>query len=600
MRWDQLVPHAPALGFTPREQVRWLAPGELWRTAVKVALSSVFVNYLDKREMQGTLDPRRMVIDPDAEGGCWLDFVADLGDGFDATYSVATLLARPELELPGLPDPLPRGTGLVLGGDEVYPTPSAAQYEDRLRGPYRAALPVVEGDPPLLLALPGNHDWYDGLTAFVRLFGQRRDVGGWRTAQSRSYFVLQLPQRWWLVGLDTQLGTDIDEPQRLFFRQHLTAQLQPGDGVIVCAPAPTWVYSNEHRPDDFNTLHYFDRKIVRLRQEAPGAPPVPTGAAVRLWLTGDRHHYARYVPEQEFPGGAPPPQAATRGEQMVTCGLGGAYLASTHTLPETLTLPPAQSRYPHPDPGRFRLASRYPDAPTSRRLGLGLLAPTARGIAWRNRGFWRLVGGVHAALFLVLAGVLGLFLGQTPAHALRTATVGDVWQLAGQLGVWFAVVVAGWTLRPVLHRHLPRFPVLATIGIVFQMVLAFATLSVVVLVPWPDGTPDWVLLGACVVGTVVVTGLAACYAFAGTILLARRGQVAELRMSGQAIEDHKGFLRIRVHGDGRLTVHPVAIDRICRDWTLEPSPGTADLRPVPAMPLRPRLIEPPFEISRTP
>jgi hypothetical protein len=158
------------------------------------------VNYLDKREMQGTLDPRRMVIDPDAEGGCWLDFVADLGDGFDATYSVATLLARQELELPGLPDPLPRGTGLVLGGDEVYPTPSAAQYEDRLRGPYRAALPVVDGDPPLLLALPGNHDWYDGLTAFVRLFGQRRDVGGWRTAQSRSYFVLQLPQRWWLVG----------------------------------------------------------------------------------------------------------------------------------------------------------------------------------------------------------------------------------------------------------------------------------------------------------------------------------------------------------------------------------------------------------------
>jgi hypothetical protein len=50
---------------------------------------------------------------------------------------------------------------------------------------------------------------------------------------------------------------------------------------------------------------------------------------------------------------------------------------------------------------------------------------------------------VHAALFLVLAGVLGLFLGQTPAHALRSATVGDVWQLAGQLGVWFAVVVAG-------------------------------------------------------------------------------------------------------------------------------------------------------------
>jgi hypothetical protein len=211
---------------------------------------------------------------------------------------------------------------------------------------------------------------------------------------------------------------------------------------------------------------------------------VPTGAGVRLWLTGDRHHYARYVPEQEFPDGSPPPRAATRGEQMVTCGLGGAYLASTHTLPEVLTLPPPRSRYPDPDPGRFRLVTRYPDAPTSRRLGLGLLAPTARGIAWRNRGFWRLVGGVHAALFLVLAGVLGLFLGRTPAEALRTATVENVWQLAGQFGVWFVVVVAAWAFRPVLHRHLPRVPVLATIGIVVQMALAFATLSVVVLVPW--------------------------------------------------------------------------------------------------------------------
>jgi hypothetical protein len=29
---------------------------------------------------------------------------------------------------------------------------------------------------------------------------------------------------------------------------------------------------------------------------------------------------------------------------MVTCGLGGAYLAATHDLPERLPLPPAKSR----------------------------------------------------------------------------------------------------------------------------------------------------------------------------------------------------------------------------------------------------------------
>lgn len=592
------MPHAASLGFVPREQVRWLAPGELWRTAVKVALSSVFSNYLDKRELQGTLDPRLLAIGPDADGGCWLDFVADLGDGFDATYTVAWLLARPELRLPGHPDPLLRGAGLVFGGDEVYPTPSATQYEDRLRGPYRAALPVAD-DAPLLVALPGNHDWYDGLTAFVRLFGQGRQVGGWRTGQSRSYFVVELPQRWWLVGLDTQLGTDIDEPQRLFFRQHLTARLRPGDGVIVCAPAPTWVYSNQQQPDEFNTMHWFDRRIVRERQEMPGAPPVPTGARVRLWLTGDRHHYARYVPAEEYPDGAPPPRAPTTGSQFVTCGLGGAYLAATHSLPDRLTLPPATSRFPDPTPQRYRLAACHPDAATSRRLRLGVLAPNARGIAWRNPGFWRLAGALHGALFLILAGVLGLFLGRTPATALRTASAADVWQLAGQAGVWFAVVVVGWTLRPVLSRHVPRVPVLAAVGVAVQVLLGFATLAVAVQVPWSVHTPDWVLLGACVAATVVVTGLLGCYAFAGTILLAAHGQLAELQMSAQAIEDHKGFLRIRVDGDGGLTVFPIVIDQICRDWELEPSPGAAQERPVPATELRPRLIEAPFEISRT-
>ena len=132
----------------------------------------------------------------------------------------------------------------MLGGDQVYPTPSSTGYEDRMKGPYRAALPAGSADPaPVLVALPGNHDWYDGLTAFLRLFAQRRPLGGWRTVQTRSYFVVQLPQRWWLVGVDTQLGTYIDDPQIRYFREHLSSVLQPGDGVIVAAPSPTWVHT---------------------------------------------------------------------------------------------------------------------------------------------------------------------------------------------------------------------------------------------------------------------------------------------------------------------------------------------------------------------
>src|SRR5918911_1921835 len=91
--------HARALGFTPQDEVRWLAPGELLRTAVKVVLSSLFADYADRREVQAALPATTVTIVPDADGGLWFDYVADLGDGFDPTYTVACLLAQPHLDI---------------------------------------------------------------------------------------------------------------------------------------------------------------------------------------------------------------------------------------------------------------------------------------------------------------------------------------------------------------------------------------------------------------------------------------------------------------------------------------------------------------------
>jgi hypothetical protein len=36
----------------------------------------------------------RRELQPDEEGAIWVDFAADLGDGFDSTYAVASLLAQ--------------------------------------------------------------------------------------------------------------------------------------------------------------------------------------------------------------------------------------------------------------------------------------------------------------------------------------------------------------------------------------------------------------------------------------------------------------------------------------------------------------------------
>src|SRR6266545_5688626 len=142
---DQPVPTAPArprdlspqqLGFTRQRPVPWLKPQLLANTAVRAGLAQMFGAYLDKRELQGALGSA--VYQHEADGDLWLDYVADLGDGFDATYSVAWLLAQHRLTLAdpeGGQHVLPRGQVLVMGGDEVYPTADWRQYEDRAKGP---------------------------------------------------------------------------------------------------------------------------------------------------------------------------------------------------------------------------------------------------------------------------------------------------------------------------------------------------------------------------------------------------------------------------------------------------------------------------------
>ena len=91
-------------------------------------------------------------------------------------------MSQPTLGVDGA-TALSRGAGCwCSAGIEVYPTASAKEYEDRLIGPFRRS-PAPRRPQPLLFALPGNHDWYDGLTAFLRIFTQERNIGGWRTVQ---------------------------------------------------------------------------------------------------------------------------------------------------------------------------------------------------------------------------------------------------------------------------------------------------------------------------------------------------------------------------------------------------------------------------------
>ena len=513
----------------------WLAPGLLLRTGVRTLLAMTFGAYLDKRELQGAL-PARWHHEPGEDGELWLDYVADLGDGFDATYTVAYLLAQPRLTVDG--HDLPRGQVLVMGGDLVYPTASKQAYEDRTKGPYTAALPATPADdpPPTLYALPANHDWYDGLTSFLRLFaGERVDnLGGWRLEQTRSYFAVQLPHRWWLFAVDEAFGAYLDDPQLVYFEQ-AARQLGPEDRVIIAAPAPSWGKSD---PAAYRSLDYFIRHIV-----------TPTGAQVRLMLAGDQHYYARYGhPER----------------QLVTCGGGGAYLTATHTIPEQVTVPPTGSIGRACSPRRdYRLAARFPTAATSRRMAWGVFGR----LPWRNPGFAAVVGALHALLMLAVAGA-AVQLTEVEARLVTIPLLVTVLAVLGA-AVGFALSPTGGPKGP---RHLVAGTLhgLVHVGLGIAGGLLWLRLALYDL-PWP------LPLVAAAVLYVPLAGLIGCQVIALYLLVVSRyGINTNELFASQGIEDAKSFLRLHLAPDGSLTIYPVAVPRICRRWRVDPAAPRPD------------------------
>lgn len=671
MKSQELGKHRALLGFTPQPAVRWLSPMSLARTALKVMAATVFADFGDKRELEGSFpdDPLRLDKLPvpgqpaqppvtsrgmpgpgdmpsrNAAGHhsipdeLWLDFTADLGDGFDATYTVASLLAQESLTIGG--NELPRGRILVLGGDEVYPVASPAAYENRMVGPYRTAFPDRPfhdrpfpdrpfpdrpGGPrneiPIMLALPGNHDWYDGLTSFIRTFTRQRSIGAWRTIQSRSYFALRLtgegpgPGRkgspgWWLLGLDSQLGQYIDEPQLDYFYRNVTLQLQPGDAIILCVASPVWVDADAaragERPNEFRQADFFEQDYLRRRFNPETGSFEPTGANVRLWLTGDLHHYSRY----EETGTA----AGSAKTQMITCGLGGAYLSDAHWLPKELLLPaPAEAggttgARPASDkdeggqdtsPGRrfTRTPTIYPDQSESHLLGPRLANPFSPSwLPVRNPGFGVSMGALHMVAGLTVWTVFSAFRGESFVDALRGAANGNLPLTITVLVLAMpALLLLVWLLARALDISRLGIIVFAR-GTLYQLSALAVSAAVVMLLPWPRDWPDIVVV---ILALALVHGggwVLGSEAFALFILATPSGEVDSWKMSGQSIEDHKGFLRMHLGTDGNLTVYPLVVDTICRDWRPAGDDDGARLVPESGLPAV-RLLEQPITIAR--
>jgi hypothetical protein len=104
----------------------------------------------------------------------FIDFVADTGDDRDVSAAVGKMISQ-TYTIDGRV--LPRGDMLVFGGDVSYPVATAEEIHHRLIMPWNESLRELRSsqDRRVLLGVPGNHDWYDGLDGFGRFFRKRVD-----------------------------------------------------------------------------------------------------------------------------------------------------------------------------------------------------------------------------------------------------------------------------------------------------------------------------------------------------------------------------------------------------------------------------------------
>ncbi|XXF79099.1 metallophosphoesterase [Myxococcaceae bacterium GXIMD 01537] len=550
------------------EMTNWFDPKLLLQTGLEVAISSVLGRHADPRLReglgQGTETPYDYTRDERGEPveDFWLDYASDVGDGWNSTYAVAYHLAQPTLTLGGTETR--RGSILLFGGDEVYPYASRPEYERRTLAPYQTALPRTDAPHPHLFAIPGNHDWYDSLVAFTRFFTARQWFGGWRPQQRRSYFALRLPHGWWLLGTDVQLASDIDAPQVEFFKG-VAAQMGPDDRVILCNAEPYWIQEKHY--SQFDTA-YADNNLKFLEHRV-------LGRRVSVFIAGDSHHYRRHEDAE--------------GRQKVTAGGGGAFLHPTHggDVAELA--------------GGFKLASSFPDERTSRRL------------TWKTLDFGRLNPS-----FGMLTALLYVFIG----WMLRPTRWAD--DFLAPLGLLRGV------LRHVLEMPVAGLTLLGVFGLFWLTtdthsksykwkaggLHALAHLSAIFLAGWgtsalsaglaPGVGGGWFAPGsmsqllASGVG-IFLAGLFVAPRVMGLYLLVslnRFGRHSNEAFSALKIEDWKHFLRLHINREGHLTLYPVGIERVPRQWKPREGEQTPSLLvPDDARATAPQLIEPPIRIS---
>lgn len=339
--------------------VVWFGVQSFWGHLRHFVASAIATEDVDSRDWMTADDPevltRRIArrIGDAARAGTltesigrdvWVDYVADTGDDVAVSRAVAKLIFSPyELPEPEAEGSLraPRGDILMFGGDTAYPVATAEEIQSRVVGPFNSVLEGrTDNGSRVLMGIPGNHDWYDGLDGFGRLFRRHLDDNpdgsvrprsgarhptvldrtaawakefvrggkvdkpraleliGYSPVQGASYFALPIAPGILLLAVDRQLKR-VDARQERYFKAQLNSRLAASPWVML--PDPVYAFG--------------------ARSDAGAGMIESLGLSLQarshFVMAGDIHHYCR---QQVGP------------TLHVTAGGGGAFL---HPAPIT-------------------------------------------------------------------------------------------------------------------------------------------------------------------------------------------------------------------------------------------------------------------------
>ncbi len=481
----------------------------------------------------------------------WLDFVADTGDDRDVSAAVGRLVAATYTvkDDAGEERTLPRGEVLLFGGDTAYPVATAEEIDRRLVQPWNEAFGEPDETPRLLLGIPGNHDWYDGLDGFGRLF--RRGTGGGATHHpkegSRLLRRLRRGARTREVGLAVRelhldevggffrllantarsvraffRGVGIKRAKRLELAGYTPVQESSYWVLPLAAGIDLWGVDRQLGRLDYRQRQFFRRR----KRETPERAKVfvapdpavgfgePWDAGQRMlagckmsledermfYLTGDLHHYERREVGKSL---------------HVIAGGGGAFLHGTRISPAPMG--PAKCMYPTSSMTQKLTAQ----VPLSLMLGRG--------------GFL-----THIALALVASLELG------------AALEGDAALVGTAVLVTIAMSVAFYLIAGHQRAH-PR--TIAAASVPFGAALGLAPMLLKLAIPKvvPTLAGDTaVMVAYAFLGTFVFGVFLASVAVAG---LEQQQAFAALSHPG-----FKHFVRFCVHPGGRMEAWVIGKD----------------------------------------